>query len=123
MHRRTMKHSAMMCAQVYYGMGCVYHFFWWEHLTLEIRTCATGATGMGSPAAGLAACLAAALPDGNRPCGGVGQRVWSPLRQTVCRRNIGCEMHLPVKDVGRSRCPIHSHRIPPHRLAGQCPPT
>ena len=47
--------------------GSVCHFFWRE-LTLKSCTCSTGATGMGSPAAGLAAtwaaCLAALLVEG-----------------------------------------------------------
>ena len=36
-------------------------FFWWEYLTLKSCTCSTGATGIGAPAAGLAATQAAGL--------------------------------------------------------------
>ena len=48
-------------------IASVYHFFWQEFLTLKSCTCstgATGATGMGSPAAGWAAGLAATWAAG-----------------------------------------------------------
>ena len=42
----------------------MYHFFWREYLTLKSCKCSTGATGLGSPAAGLAAGLAALVVEG-----------------------------------------------------------
>ena len=54
--------------QLYSETGSVCHFFWREYLTLKSCICSTGATGMGSPAAGLAvtwtAGLAALLVEG-----------------------------------------------------------
>ena len=47
------------------------HFFRHEHSALKSCTCSTGVTGMGSPAAGLAATLAAGLAA-------------APLRHMLC---------------------------------------
>ena len=54
--------------QVYRATGAVCHFFRREYFTLKSCTCPTGATGMGSPATGLAASLAATWAAGLAAC-------------------------------------------------------
>ena len=53
-----------MHVQAYWETGSVCHFFWLGYFTLNSCTWSTGATGIGSPAAGWAAGLAACLAAG-----------------------------------------------------------
>ena len=63
-HKMSRELPVGMHVQLYSETGSVCHFFWREYLTLKSCTYSTGATGMGSPAAGWAAGLAATLAAG-----------------------------------------------------------
>ena len=83
-HKISQEPPVGMPVQLYSEIGPVCYFFWLENLTLKSCTCSTRATGMGSPAAGLAA-LGAGLAEGL--AGGL-----QPLRQAQswrAQQNVG----------------------------------